>query len=247
MAMKVRDVMTPGPITVSPDTRLRELAHLLTEHHISGVPVVDGAGHCVGVVSEGDLLVKQLSRPLSRRLPLEWILGERHDAGELRRRAATTAAEAMTSPAITITADRPIREAAALMVDRAINRLPVVANGRVVGIITRSDMVRAYLRLDEEILHLVRDDVIRHTLWLDPDSFEFAVGEGVVRIGGTVDRRSTARILEKLIALVEGVVEVQSRLEWELDDSTLEPAGDREPEPTAASVTARERPQPLHR
>jgi CBS domain-containing protein len=245
--MKVNDVMTRGPITVSPDTKLRELAHLLTDHHISGVPVVDDAGRCIGVVSEGDLLVKQLSRPLSRRLPLEWIIGERHDPAELRRRAATTAAEAMSSPAVTITADRPIREAAALMIDRQINRLPVVADGRVVAIITRSDMVRAYLRLDDEILHLVRDDVIRRTLWLDPDSFEIAVSEGIVRIGGTIDRRSTARILEKLIALVEGVVEVQSRLEWELDDSGLQPAGDGEPEPTASSVTSREHPQPLHR
>src|SRR5690606_23773279 len=143
-------------------------------------------------------------------------------------------AESMTSPAITIGPDRPIREAAALMVDRKINRLPVVADGNVIGIITRSDMVRAYLRLDEEILHLVRDDVIRRTLWLDPSSFEIGVSEGIVRISGTIDRRSTARILEKLIALVEGVVEVQSTLEWELDDTTLEPAGDGEPEPTAA-------------
>lgn len=239
--------MTRGPITVSPDTKLRELAHLLTEHHISGVPVVDEAGRCVGVVSEGDLLVKQLSRPVSRRLPLEWIIGERHDPAELRRRAATTAAEAMSSPAITITADRPIREAAVIMIDRQINRLPVIADAQVVGIITRSDMVRAYLRLDDEILHLVREDVIRRTLWLDPDSFEIAVSEGIVRIAGTIDRRSTARILEKLIALVEGVIEVQSRLEWELDDSTLQPAGDGEHEPTAASVTAREHPQSLHR
>lgn len=245
--MKVNDVMTRDPIAVSPDTRLREIAHLLTERQISGVPVVDDAGHCIGVVSEADLLVKQLSRPLSRRLPLEWILGERHDPAELRRRAATTAAEAMSSPAITITADRPIREAAALMVDRKVNRLPVIAEGRVVGIITRSDMVRAYLRVDEEILHLVRDDVIRRTLWLEPQSFELSVTEGIVRIGGTVDRRSTARILEKLIALVEGVIEVQSHLEWELDDSTLRPAAEGEPEPTTASVTARDHPQPLHR
>ena len=245
--MKVNDVMTRGPITVSPDTKLRELAHLLTEHQISGAPVVDETGRCVGVVSEGDLLLKQLSRPLSRRLPLEWILGERHDPAELRRRAATTAGEAMSAPAITITADRPVREAAAIMVDRKVNRLPVIAEGAVVGIITRSDLVRAYLRFDEEILASVRDDVVRRTLWLDPSGFDITVEEGVVRVGGTVDRRSTARILEKLIALVDGVVAVQSRLEWELDDSTLQPAGDGEPEPTAASVTSREHPQPLHR
>lgn len=245
--MKVNDVMTRDPITVSPEMRLRDLARLLTEKQISGVPVVDDAGGCLGVVSEADLLVKQLSRPLSRRLPLEWIIGERHDPQELRRRAATTAAEAMTSPAITITANRPVREAAAIMVDREINRLPVVEDGKVTGIITRSDLVRAYLRLDDEILEVVRDDVIRRTLWLDPGAFEIGANDGIVRIAGTVDRRSTARILEKLIALVDGVVEVQSQLEWELDDSGLEPAGEAEREPTAASVTAREHPPSLHR
>lgn len=245
--MKVNDIMERGPITVSPDTSLRELAHLLTEHQISGVPVVDDTGRCLGVVSEGDLLVKQLNRPLGRRVPLEWLIGERHDPAELRRRAATTAAEAMSAPPVTITADRPIRDAAALMVDRKVNRLPVIADGRVVGIVTRSDMVRAYLRLDEEILHVVREDVIRRTLWLDPASFDISVVEGIVRIGGTIDRRSTARILEKLIALVDGVVEVQGRLAWEMDDSTIQPAAGGEPEPTAASVTAREHPQPMHR
>lgn len=245
--MKVKDVMTRDPVTASPETKLRELALLLTDRQISGVPVVDEDGRCLGVVSEADLLVKQLTRPLSRRLPLEWILGERHDAGELRRRAATTAAEAMSAPAITITPDRPVREAASVMVDRKINRLPVVSDGRLVGIITRSDMVRAYLRLDDEILGAVRADVIRRTLWLDPSGFEVTVEDGIVRIGGLVDRRSTAGILEKLIALVDGVVEVQSTLTWELDDSHLQPSSDREPEPTAASVTAREHPQPLHR
>jgi CBS domain-containing protein len=245
--MKVRDVMTRGPITVSPETKLRDLARLLTEHQISGVPVVDDQDRCIGVVSEADLLIKQLNRPLSRRLPLEWILGERHDPAELRRRAATTAVEAMSAPAITITADRPVREAAAVMVDRKVNRLPVVADHRVVGIITRSDLVRGYLHFDDEILGSVRDDVIRRTLWLDPSAFTIAVEDGVVRIGGVVDRRSTARILAKLIALVDGVVDVQSQIEWELDDSELQPANADEPEPTAASVTAREHPQSLHR
>jgi CBS domain-containing protein len=244
--MKVKDVMTRHPVTASPETRLRDLARLLTDRQISGVPVVDADGRCIGVVSEADLLFKQLSRPLSRRLPLEWIIGERHDPAELRRRAALTAAEAMSAPAITITSDRPIREAAAVMVERKVNRLPVVDDGRLVGIITRSDMVRAYLRLDDEILAAVRDDVIRRTLWLDPATFEITVDDGVVHIVGLVDRRSTARILEQLVALVDGVVGVASTVTWELDDRHLQPPA-AETEPTAASVTSREQPQPLHR
>jgi CBS-domain-containing membrane protein len=245
--MKVRDVMTRGVVTVPPEMSLREVARTLTEHQISGVPVVDEDGAILGVVSEADLLVKQLSRPVSRRLPLEWILGERHDPAELRRRAATTASEAMSAPAVTIDAGRPLREAAAVMIDRSVNRLPVTADGRLVGIVTRADLVRAYLRLDQEILHAVTEDVVRRTMWLDPAALDIDVRDGVVRLGGTVDRRSTARILEKLIGLVDGVALVESMLTWELDDSGIGPGGETEHEPGSASVAARERPQALHR
>jgi len=245
-SMKVRDVMTRGVVSVPPDMSLRDVARLLTEHQISGLPVVD-SGRVVGIVSEADLLVKQVSRPTSRRLPLEWIIGERHDPEELRRHAATTASESMTSPAVTIAADRPLREAAAMMIDRRVNRLPVVDDGGLVGIVTRADLVRAYLRLDDEILHSVNEEVIRHTMWLDPAAFEVSVREGVVTIGGRVDRRSTARIIEKLTGLVDGVAQVDSRLTWEMDDSEIEPAGETEPMPGAANVAARERPRSMHR
>jgi CBS domain-containing protein len=244
--VKVRDVMTNEVVSVPPATRLTDLARLLSERQISGVPVVDGGGDLVGVVSEADLVAKQAGRPMSRRTPLDWIFGERPGPGELRRRAATTVAQAMTAPVITVDADRPLREAAALMVDRGVNRLPVTDAGRPVGIITRADLVRAYLKRDEEILRSVREDVIRHAMWLDPDELRVEVGEGVVRIGGTVDRRSTARILEKLIGLVEGVDGVANDLTWEFDDSALEPTEPDGPEPGAASLTARERPRALH-
>jgi CBS domain-containing protein len=245
--MKVTEVMSRPAITIGPDAPLADVARLLTDRAISGVPVVDDAGRCLGVLSETDLLVKQMSRPLSRRMPIEWIIGEHHDADELRRRSATTAREAMSQPPITIGADRPVREAASIMVDRDINRLPVVEDGRVIGIVTRADLVRAYLRLDDEIVAAVGDDVLRRTMWLDPTRFTIDVRGGIVRIGGRVDRRSTARILEKLIGLVDGVVAVHSDLVWELDDSHLEIAGEAEREPGAASLTARERPLPQHR
>ncbi len=246
--MKVRDVMTREVISVPPEMPLRELARLLTERQISGVPVVDEAGRCIGIVSEADVVTKQVSRPVSRRLPLEWLLGERQDPEEQRRRAATTAGEAMTTPPITIGADRPIREVAATMVDRRVNRLPVVEeDGRLVGVVSRADLVRAYLRLDADIRETVRDDIIRGTMWLDPDDLEIKVKEGIVEIGGTVDRRSTARIIEKLIGLADGVAGVRSSLAWEFDDSGIEPAGDLEREPGAASITARREPPPMHR
>ena len=152
----------------------------------------------------------------------------------------------MSAPAITVNADRPLGEAAAIMLDRGVNRLPVIEAGRLVGIITRADLVRAYLRRDEDILRTVRDEVVGHTMWLDPDDLRVEVHEGMVRIAGTVDRRSTATILEKLIRLVDGVEGVANDLTWQFDDSARGPAAPRDPEPGAASLTARQRPRAMH-
>jgi CBS domain-containing protein len=245
MAMKVRDLMTRDVIAVSPETPLRDVAATLTDRRISGVPiVVDGA--CVGVVSEADLLPKQLSHPPSARTPLEWIFGEHPDPEELRRRAATTAADAMTAPAVTIDPDASLHEAAALMVDHAVNRLPVVADGTLVGILSRADLVRAYLRQDSDIAFAVRERVLRRTMWLDPADFEIEVHDGIVRISGTVDRRTTAGIIERLIGLCDGVVAVRSGIGCRFDDTHLEPAPpDREP--GAASIAARDHPRPMYR
>jgi CBS domain-containing protein len=243
--MKVRDVMTHQVVTARPGMSLRDLALLLSEHRISGMPVVDGFGTIVGVVSEADILAKERGHSAVHASGLSWLFGERPAPDELRQQAATTVGEAMTTPAITVDQDRPLRQAAALMLDRGINRLPVTANGLLVGIVTRADLVRAYIRRDDEALEAIRDQVIRKTMWLDPDDMSVGVREGIARIAGTVDRRSTATILERLIGLVDGVDLVVSDLRWELDDSETSPAADTDPEPGAASLVARERPRPL--
>jgi CBS domain-containing protein len=147
--------MSSTVISVPPSLRLKERAQLLTEHQISGVPVVDGDA-VVGVVSEADVLMKQVGRPISRRRPLEWIFGEARDVEEVRRRHATIVREAMSSPAITISPDQPVAEAARTMVDRKVNRLPVVDGSRLVGIVTRADLVRAYVRPDDELEREIR-------------------------------------------------------------------------------------------
>lgn len=245
--MKIRDVMTDAVATVSPETTLHEVAQVLTDRRVSGLPVVTDDGMCVGVISEADLIVKQAGRQTSRRRPLDWILGESPDPEQQRRRAATTAREAMSSPVFTVEADRPLRDAADRMVASHVNRLPVVDNGRLVGIVTRADLVRAYLHMDEEIEHAIRDDLLDHTMWLDPSRFQINVSEGHVTIRGIVDRRSTATIVAKLIGLLDGVAEVTSDLTWELDDSKFEPATAGEREPGAASIASRERPRANHR
>jgi CBS domain-containing protein len=245
--MSVADVMTRDVLTVAPEAPLRDVARLLSERRISGVPVVDRAGACVGIISEADLLPKQFSRGPSSRMPLEWILGDREDPEEMRRRSARTAAQAMSAPAVTIAPDRPLREAAGLMVECGVNRLPVISEGALVGIVTRADLVRAYLGLDDEILRTIREHVLRRTMWLDPARFTVEVSDGRVRIGGHVDRRSTARIITRLVGVVDGVAEVASAIGWDFDDSHLDLPIDSEPVPGSASLTARRAPQPMHR
>ena len=237
--------MTPDVVTVGPSTPLREVAQVVSEHGISGVPVVDASGELVGVISEGDFLVKERGRPTRPQSALDKLFGGRTGEVVDRRLTAQTAGQAMSAPPVTIDADRSIREAAAMMIDRAINRLPVTSAGRLVGIVTRADLVRAYLRRDDDTLRVIRESVLRNTMWIDPDDLRVEVKDGHVRLEGVVDRRSTATILVKLIGLVEGVDRVNSDLRWDFDDTHLAPApGDREP--GAASLAARERPGSLH-
>jgi CBS domain-containing protein len=243
--MKVRDVMTRQVVTARPEMTLRDLALLLSEHRISGMPVVDGAGTILGIVSEADILAKERGPAPAHGAGLSWMFGQRTAPDELRHHAATTVGQAMTTPAICIDHDRPLREAAALMLDRNVNRLPVLENGLLVGILTRADLVRAYIRRDDEAREAIRDEVLRKTLWLDPDDMRIEVHEGIARLAGTVDRRSTAAIIERLVRLVDGVDQVESELGWELDDSEIEASEAVEREPGAASLAARERPRPL--
>lgn len=244
--MKVRDVMTRQVVTARPETSLRDLALLLSEHRISGMPVLDPTGSVVGIISEADILAKERGHEPMHGSGLTWLFGERGAPDELRRHAATTVGEAMTTPAITIDQDRPLREAAAVMLDRSVNRLPVTANGLLVGILSRADLVRAYIRRDQEALAAIREEVLRKTMWLDPDDMVLDVHDGVAHIAGTVDRRSTAAIIERLMGLVDGIDLVLNDLRWELDDSDLPPAEETEHEPGAASLVARETPRPLH-
>ena len=169
----------------------------------------------IGVISEGDS--PEGTWP-ARTTPVRLIASSvaATTTAEDRRLTAQTAGQAMSAPPVTIDADRPIREAAAVMIDRAINRLPVMSSGRLVGIVTRADLVRAYLRRDDETLRTIRDEVLHDTMWIDPDDLQVEVKDGHVRLEGVVDRRSTATILEKLIGLVDGVDRVDSHLRWRL-------------------------------
>ena len=209
----VDQVMTTSVITVTPETPISEVARILVEHNISGLVVVDPEGHVQGVVSEGDLLVKEA--------------GHWSDEGRSRRRHskvdAQTAGEAMTSPALTIEPFRAIRAAAEIMIDNHVNRLPVVdAEGTLLGIVSRADLVRAFVHTDAELERIIRTEVLVRDMWLDPDKFTVTVHNGAAKVTGTTNRRSTAAIVERLLAMVPGVDSVETDIAWDVDDGGAE-------------------------
>jgi len=242
--MKVLDLMTTEVIAVRPETPLKEVARLLAEHRVSGVPVVDENDRVVGIISEADFVDRERGVVADRASWLSRLLGGDDETRELRARLdAITAGAAMSSPASVVGPHASVREAATIMSTRKVNRLPVVEDNRLVGIITRADVLDAYLQSDDELRREVREDVLRDTLWMDPNELDVNVLEGVVFVMGRVDRRSTAEILERLIRQLDGVIGVRCELTWDLDDRALEPMGVRHREPTAASVMARDVPR----
>ena len=206
--MRVAELMTTDVLSVSVETPLKDVAELLAARGISGCPVVDASGRLAGVVSEADILAKE-RRP-RRQTRLGYVLGfpEPRDPKAFAR----TAGEAMTAPAVTIAADRRVDAAAALMLDRAVNRLPVVdRDGALVGIVTRADLVRAFVHTDEQIAREIREEVLLHELWLDPADFEVAVADGEVTITGRARTDAERTLLERRARLVPGVVAVTVR------------------------------------
>lgn len=214
--MVVGELMTRDVLVVAPGTPLKDVAALLVEHRISGVPVCDAEGTVLGVVSEADIIWKTQGYPPERARFLHWFVD--HTGGDDVRLNARDAGSAMTAPALTIDSGSDAVRAARLMVEKRVNRLPVVDDGRLVGIVTRADLVRAFNRPDEAIETEIREHVLLNTMWVDPARVDLRVEQGEVTVSGQVTNRSDAELMEAYVRRVPGVVSVTCQLTWAHDD-----------------------------
>jgi CBS domain-containing protein len=212
----VADVMTIDVVTVEPTAPFKEIVRTMDGFGVSGLPVVGLDDRPVGVVTQADLLVKEAHLETRPHHPLF----ELHTHKVERRKAAgQVATDLMSCPAITISADASLVEAARLMARTRINRLLVTDdNGRLTGIVSREDMLEVFLRPDAEIRDEIVHDVIHGDWMMDPSRFDVAVREGVVSLQGRVERRSHVPALAAAVGAVDGVIGVDTRLTWDEDD-----------------------------
>ena len=209
--MKVQEVMTTDVATTSPDVLLKDAAVELVQRKISGMPVVDDDLHVLGILSETDILAKEGTEHKNGGF-LQWLV-DPGDPWVAARFDAVTVGDAMSTPARTITAGRHVAEAATIMLDEDVNRLPVVdADGKLIGLVSRGDLVRAFARSDDEILAEIEEDVIRKVMWLSPSSVGVTVTNGVVTLSGEVASEADAELLPTFARKVPGVVDVTSSL-----------------------------------
>lgn len=214
MAHRVGDLMTQDVVTVHEDATFREMVQVMHDRRVSALPVVDLDGVIVGVVSEADLLVKEdpdvlVPRFFDRRV-------RRIDRGKA---VAVLARDLMTAPAVTVPVDAEVPDAAHLMRERHVKRLFVTdASGRVIGVVSRADLLVAFLRPDREVAEEV-DELLRHEAWAIPGTFHILVEDGVVHLEGRVEQRTAEPDLEARIRAIEGVVSVDAHVSWDYDDT----------------------------
>jgi len=212
----VKDLMTPQVVTIGPATPFKEIVARLANHRVSAVPVVDDDGLVLGVVSEADLLLKEEFPDPDADIPLFWTKRRRL---ERDRAAATTARDLMSVAVVSIAPDATVAEAARRMHTAGVKRLPVLdEGGRLVGILSRADLLKVFNRPDQAIRREIMDEVIVGEFMMDPNRFFIHVTDGVVVLQGRVERRSLLPYLVRAVHSVEGVVRVKNRLTFDIDD-----------------------------
>lgn len=218
----VRTVMTAPVATVGLDTPFKGLAAIMAERGVNALPVLDAQGRIAGIVSQSDLIRKEEYQhdPAARRPPP-------HDHRHHAQAAGLTARELMSSPAITIMSGASI-VAAARAFDRGhVSHLVVTeADGALAGIVTPRDLLKVYLRTDDDIRSEILGEVITKYLGCDPDRAEVEVLDGIVTLRGEVERKSMVPLAARMTRSIDGVVDVVNQLAYAIDDSHLPTAAD---------------------
>ncbi|MGZ9934788.1 CBS domain-containing protein [Streptomyces sp. NC-S4] len=200
----VSDVMTHTAVAIGREASYKEIVELMDQWKVSAVPVLEGEGRVVGVVSEADLLPKEEFRRDDPVLPDQ--LEEASKAG------GVLAEELMSTPAVTVHPDATLAEAARIMARKHVKRLPVVNGvGMLEGVVSRSDLLKVFLRPDEEIGEEIRDSVLAGLA--PPVHLQASVKEGVVTLRGSLRDRALVPLMARAVRAVEGVVDVRMELE----------------------------------
>jgi len=209
----VVDVMTRNVLSVTPDTSVRAAALLMIDKRISGLPVVED-GVVVGVISEADYVAMDSSRTWFSRA----LFGQ--EDGMLT--GVEKVSQLMSRNVVTIPVSSTVQDAARLMTRHNVNRLPVIENGGMVGVVTRSDLIRAYVHSDEEI---AGDVNLMIAVLPEPMSkIGIRVEDGVVSLSGELETSAEARLIARMVGELEGVAAVDNRLSWEVSTEAAESA-----------------------
>jgi CBS domain-containing protein len=212
----VAEVMTSTVVSVRDNAPFKQIVEALAGAHVSALPVVDADGHVLGIVSESDLLAKVAGA--GRSAPLQ--SGDSAGTYRPRRKAdAETARDLMTAPVVTTRPNAPVAHAARIAALQHVRRLPVVDSAdKLVGIVTRSDLLRVFLRDDEAIWqHVV--SLIRRQLFIDTSTIEVAVDDGIVTLRGQLDSRVMFEPLVDAIRDTAGVVAVHDHISYRLEQA----------------------------
>jgi CBS domain-containing protein len=219
--MQAKDIMSSPVVTVTPDASVADVAALLLEKRISGVPVVDSAGQIAGIISEGDLL-RRVETDTERHRPhwLEMLLGRSGDAGSFIKSHASRVGDVMSHDVIASYPEASLREIAELMERHGIKRVPIVDGGRLVGIVSRANLVQGLLADRKSSAASTSDDQIRTKLndllraqpWIDHNRINVVVNGGVVQLWGSVQDDEQRRALTVAAESIAGVQSVEDHL-----------------------------------
>lgn len=225
--MKAHEIMTTNVVSVLPDTPVRDVAALMVEKHLSGVPVCNDSGTLLGIISEGDLLRRsELGTEKHRRRWLSFFTRPDEEARDFTKSHAMHAEEIMSKDVFWVSEDAPLDDVVGLMEKHDIKRVPVVSHGKLVGIVSRVDIVRALATLQSQIMpappesdaeiRANMNDILKNEDWALSAVVNVIVSDGVVHLWGVIDSKEQREALHVAAENIPGVKSVEDHLTFSL-------------------------------